>query len=212
MSEDTRSDIHYSSSLELVLKKSAEHFLCLSKAHDSAQRWTASFNTYLTIPTIVLSGLAGLGSVGSQNFLPFPRADILIGMVSFTCATLQTVSSYFAFSSRSANHKNASIQYAKLHQLLSLELSLPRAERMDPEKLLDLIKDETARLLDTAPQLPKAVLEEFRKEYGSVVDVSIPYILNGLEPVRIVTEEQQPTTTPRPPINIRLVPQSPIQV
>jgi hypothetical protein len=196
---DEHPDVHYSDSFERVLKQNGEQFLCLSKAHDSAQRWTATWNTYLTIPTIILSGLSGLGAVGSDSLLPFNGSSTLVGMLSFLCATLQTISSYFSFASRAANHRNAATQYAKLHSLIALELSLPRNERLDAEKLLELIKDESSRLLEGAPQLPMAVKREFKAEFKES-KVSVPAVLNGLEPIEIVvTPPRQPTPlTPTP--------------
>jgi len=190
---DEHPSVHYTPSFEKVLKQNGEQFLCLSKAHDSSQRFCANWNTRLTIPTIVLSGLSGLGAVGSQTLLPFENSSTLVGMVSFFCATLQTISSYFSFASRAANHKNASIQYAKLHSLITLELSLPRNERMDAEKLLDLVKEESARLLESAPQFPKQVLIEFKKE-NKDANVSVPSLLNGLEPIEVVTLSTAPLT------------------
>jgi hypothetical protein len=190
-------DVSFSNSFERVMKEVGEQFSCLSKAHDNASRWAASWNSYFTIPTIVLSGLSGLGAVGGQNLLPFENATTFVGLISFVCATLQTVSSYYSFASRSANHKNSSIQYAKLHQLISFELSLPRAERMGAEKILIIIKDESARLLETSPQLPSYSLAEFKKEYGQETGISIPFMLNGLKQIRIQNE-----IVPDTPINI----------
>ena len=195
--ESEHPDVHYSESFEKVLKKYGEQFLCLSKAHDSAQRWTAQWNTYLTIPTIILSGLSGLGAVGSETLLPFPNSTALIGFVSFTCATLQTIASYYAFASRSANHKNAATQYAKLHQLISLELSLPRNERMDADKLLQLMKDESSRLLESSPQFPSSTIQEFKKQFHDT-RLSVPALLNGLESLEVIAPAPQPPPSPAP--------------
>ena len=183
-----------------MLAKNGEQFLCLSKAHDSAQRWTANYHTYLTIPTIILSGLSGLGAVGSESLLPFHGSTTLVGLISFTCATLQTISSYFSFSSRAANHRNASTQYAKLSSLISFELSLPRAERMSADKLLALIKDESSRLLESAPQLPATVIREFKIQ-NKDANVSVPAVLNGLEPIDIIVtphRQSNASLTPTP--------------
>ena len=188
-------DIHYSESLEVVLKQNGEQFLCLSKAHDAAARFCADWNTRLTIPTIILSGLSGLGAVGSDSLLPFPNSTTLVGLVSFVCATLQTISSYFAFAARGANHKNASIQYAKLHNLLCLELSLPRSERIPAEKLLSMIKDESARLLESTQQLPAATVAQFKHE-NKEPRVSVPPLLNGLEQIVVNSKTNPPPSTP----------------
>lgn len=197
MDDSEHPDVHYSESFERVLAKNGEQFLCLCKAHDAAQRWTANWNTYLTIPTIILSGLSGLGAVGADSLLPFKESSTLVGLISFTCATLQTIASYFSFSSRAANHRNAAIQYAKLHSLITVELSLPRAERMNAEKLLGLIKEESARLLESAPQLPAIVIKEFKLHYKDT-KVSVPAILNGLEPIEIIISNQPRNNPPTP--------------
>ena len=201
MSSDDHPSIHYTETFESLLKKSAEQFQCLAKAHSDSQRWTASSNTYLSIPVIILSGLAGLGAVGSQNLLPFEGGQTLVGMVSFCCATLQTIASYFAFAKRSEAHRQAAIQYSKLHQLISFELSLPRKERMPAHKLLDLLKDEAGRLLETSPQFPISVVKTFKREYGSS-SIAIPSSLNGLEEVKIVTVQEAPPSleTPKSPL------------
>lgn len=197
---DEHPDVHYSESFERVLKQNGEQFLCLSKAHDAAQRWTATWNTYLTIPTIILSGLSGLGAVGSESLLPFNGSSTLVGLVSFTCATLQTISSYFSFASRAANHRNAATQYAKLHALILTELSLPRNERLPAEKLLEIIKDDSSRLLESAPQFPASVIKEFKLQNKDTT-VSVPPLLNGLEPIEITispTRSNPPSLTPVP--------------
>jgi hypothetical protein len=193
---DEHPQIHFSDSFEKVLKTNAEKFSCLAKTHESAQRLTATYNTYLVIPTIILSGLAGLGAVGSDSLLPFDGSQTLVGMVSFICATLQTIASYLAFAKRSEAHRNASIQYYKLHQLISLELSLPRRERMTASKLMEMVKEEAGRLLETAPQLPSVTIKEFQAKFSSQTSVSIPLSLNGLEEVKIAEEIAIPSLTP----------------
>jgi hypothetical protein len=198
--DDNHPQIHYTDTFEKLLKKSAEEFQCLAKAHSDSQRWTASSNTRLSIPVIILSGLAGLGAVGSENLLPFNGAQTLVGMISFVCATLQTISAYFSFAKRSEAHRQATIQYSKLHQLISFELSLPRRERIPAHKLLELLKDEAGRLLETAPQFPLSVVNDFKKAYGSETQVAKPSSLNGLEEVRIVGTDEAPPTTPASPL------------
>ena len=209
--EEDHPEIHFSDSFEKVLKTNAEQFACLSKTHEAAQRYTASFNTYLTIPTIILSGLAGLGAVGSESLLPFDGSTTLVGMISFLCATLQTISSYLAFAKRSEAHRGAAIQYTKLHHLITLELSLPRKERMPATKLLDMVKEEAGRLLETAPQLPLAVVKEFQQKFGSTT-VAVPHLLNGLEEVKIA-DEPLPSLTPRPsPVKVKIIEQKPLSI
>lgn len=203
-------DIHYTDSLEQLLKENAEHFLSLRWCHDAAQRYTSKWAKRLTIPTIILSGLAGLGSVGSDNLLPFAHAETLIGLVSFTCATLQTIQSFLGFSRRSENHRISALSYEKLHRLISIQLSIPRSERIKPLELLQQIQQETDRLAETSEQLPSVIISLFKDKFKTP-KIAIPAILNGLHEVRVVKEDGKitspltPGVTPRPPIKITVV-------
>lgn len=180
--------VEWSDSLEKLFKKSAEHFLCLRWAHDNAQRYCSTRNTYLTIPVIVLSGLAGLGSVGSDNLLPFANANILVGFTSFVAGTLQTVSSYYAFAKRAEAHRVAAISYERLHRLIDFELKVDRNHRQNPTELIKNLKEEADRLNEVSPQLPQHSILAFKKAFPNE-DVSIPAILNGLEQVEVTVPE-----------------------
>jgi hypothetical protein len=196
MSSEKIPEIHYSDSLDKLFKKSGENFLCLRWAQEESQRWTAQMNTYFTIPTIILSGLTGIGSVGSDTLLPFTGASTLIGLLSFVCATLQTIASYFAFAKRSEAHRIGAIQYAKMYQIISFELSRPRNERMSANKLMDLIKSESDRLLEISPQIPRHIIDAFREKFKEdYTKISVPLVLNGLEPIEVVHVEIPLTQT-----------------
>ena len=180
--------IEWSDSLEKLFKKSAEQFLCLRWTHEASQRWTAKQNTLLTVPVIVLSGLASLGSVGSSNLLPFDRSELLIGFISFTAGILQTVSSYFGFARRAESHRIAALGYEKLYRTIDFQLKAHRHERDPPGSLMKMLKDEADRLNEVSPLLPAWAVKQFREKFPSPENISVPAILNGLEPVEIAIE------------------------
>jgi hypothetical protein len=191
---------HWTEPLELIVRKSAEHALALSWAHEAAQRWCASWNTRLMFPSIILSSLIGVGSVGSSQILPFDGANTAVGIASITVGILQTIQNYFAFAKRSESHRITSLQYSKLHAFLSLQLSLPRKERKKATEVIDTVRDLQDKLSDVAPLIPIAVKEVFHKRFGSLDDYSIPFILNGLERVSITTQDS--LDTPRTTVRI----------
>lgn len=196
---------HWTEPLELVVRKSAEHALALSWAHEASQRWCSSWNTYLFFPSVILSGLVGVGSVGASQMLPFEGNGTLIGLVSFATATLQTIQNYFAFAKRAESHRISCLQYGKLHALLSLQLSLPRNERKPAVEIIDLIQIETEKLSDVAPLIPLAVKKLFTAKFGNIDDYSIPYVLNGIERVAVTAKAEIPATpepTARPVVRI----------
>ncbi len=155
-------------------------------------------------PSIILSSLVGLGSVGSSSILPFDGSSTLIGLTSGLVAILQTIQNYFAFAKRSESHRIASLAYNKLHAFLSLQLSLPRNERKSANDVIEMVKIETEKLADVAPLLPQSIKESFQKRFGTLADYSVPHILNGLEKVSITTIETVPATIPQ--ASVRFVP------
>ena len=187
----------WSESLEKLFKKQAEHFLCLRYAHDSAQRFCSQANTYLTIPVIILSGLAGLGSVGSESLLPFQNSSILVGFISFTAGTLQTISSYFAFAKRAEGHRVAALSFEKLHRHLEFQLKVDRPHRVPPDELIKVLKEETDRLNEVSPQIPSHTIQEFKKRFPTV-SVAVPTVLNGLEPVELLAPPRPSSPAPSP--------------
>ena len=177
--------MEWSDSLEQLFKKTAEQFLSLRWTHDQAARYTGKMNSYLTIPVIVLSGLAGLGSVGSDNLLPFSDSNILVGFISFVAGTLQTISSYYAFAKRAEAHRVAAIQYERIHRMIEFELQIDRKHRTDPASLIQKLKEEADRLNEISPLLPSHSIDIFKKSFPSV-EISVAPILNGLEPTKLL--------------------------
>ena len=182
-------EVHWTEPLEAIVRKSAEQAQALSWVHEASQRWCAKWNTRLMFPSIILSSLVGLGSVGSSSILPFDGATTLIGLTSGLVAILQTVQNYFAFAKRSESHRIASLAFSKLHAFLAMQLSLPRNERKTASDVIEFVKIENEKLSDVAPLIPQSVKDTFQKRFGSLNDYSIPCILNGLEKVIITTVE-----------------------
>ena len=187
--------IEWSKSLEELFKKSAEHFLCLRWTHDAAQRWCATRNSWLSIPVIILSGLAGLGSVGSDSILPFTGATVVVGFVSWIAGTLQTISSYYEFARRAEAHRVAALNYEKLHRSIEFELQVDREHRTPADQLIKQLKEEANRLNEISPQLPEHAIVAFKKAFPNA-DIAVPALLNGLEAVEI-----RPPATPLTPVS-----------
>jgi hypothetical protein len=181
--------VAYNDSLELILSREAEKCLALRWSHDQAQRWTAARNSWIMIPSIVLSSLASAGSFGGSGLLPFEGADKLIGFISLAVATINTVGSYYGFSKRSESHRVAALLYGRLHRWLTFQLSIPRAQRIAAGDLLKVVKEEGDRLNEISPQLPTAIIALFKRQFAGT-ETAVPEILNGLDKVGIFKEPE----------------------
>jgi hypothetical protein len=189
MSEDEQPEVSWSDALELYFAQTAEKSECLSVIHRHAESIFTRRKIVLELPCIVLSAVVGFCSVGSTYMFAGNQmlSSITLGVGSLFVSTLQTVSSYFAWSKRAEGHRISAIQYAKQHRFLVVELSLPRPERINANTLLKLVRSDYDRLAEVSPPLPKESTDYFESRYKKY-RISKPPEVNGLENVKIYTE------------------------
>lgn len=181
--------VNWSEPLEQVAKEHAERCLALAWAHEEAQRWSATWNTRLVFPSIVLATFSGAGAVGSDQLLPFEGATTLVGIVSLLVGVLQTVTNYFGFAKNSEAHRIAALQYNKMHAQLSMQLALPRSERKRAAEIIDAINTERDRLSEIVPILPQTIKDSFRLKFPDLGDFALPSNLGSLSEVRVTSFE-----------------------
>jgi len=182
----TPSTITWSSPLEKYFKECGEQSECLSVCHKNAEAIYSHRRTFVDIPVIILSSLGGFLQIGSeQMFHGASGATIGLGLVSLFIGILSTIGSYFGWSKRAEGHRIASIQYEKLYRFLSVELALPRNERIGATDLLKISKESIDRLQEISPMLPNETIFWFKRRYGQLKGISKPPQLNGLEAVQV---------------------------
>lgn len=191
--------VEYNDSLETILSKEAEKCLALRWSHDASQRWAASRNTYIMIPSIILSSLASAGSFGGADLLPFSGAEKVIGFMSLFVATINTIGSYYGFSKRAEAHRVAALLYGRLHRFLTIQLSIPRDQRISAGELLKMVKEEVDRLNEISPQLPLDIVGRFKQQFHGT-ETAVPEILNGLDKVTVYKEEVKEVVEQKPEV------------
>lgn len=201
--EDDR-DIHWSTPLEELIAKEGEKCRGYAYLHLQAETHAAKRNNFVQIPVIILSTLAGVGSTASSTlFEGYEKlASITIGLVSIGVGILNTLGGYFAFARKAEAHHIAYLHYSKLFSWISIELSLPRNERMPPEQVLSELRKAMERLAETTPVPPRGILDSFNKTFKDYRDkVAFPPETNGLQ--KIVVYKNNPLVskdepTPKP--------------
>jgi hypothetical protein len=188
--------------LENVIKKIAEQTQALSWAHNHANVWCSSWDTRISIITIVMGIFSGAGAVGTQALLPFPQANTVIGIVSLVTSTIQAVNSKLAFGRRSEGHRVASLAYNQIYNKLNIQLNMPRNERMKADELLNWITTEMERLTEVEPIFPDSTKKIFHSKFGSLDNYTLPLTLNGLQPIDVITHsttaESESVESPAP--------------
>jgi hypothetical protein len=197
--EEDEVKVEWSTQLEDILAQEGEKCRGLAWLHTRAEALTSKFNTYVQVPVIVLSTLAGTASVGSATlFGGGPASSIAIGLVSISVGILNTLGSFFAFAKRSEAHRIAHLNYSKLSTRISIELSLPRDQRMEADPFLENTRETMERLAETAPLCPEGIIAEFNKQFKNT-NVTLPAETNGLHKIVVFrgeTHVKTPADTP----------------
>lgn len=193
-------DLTYNHHLEELISSEAEKALVLYWLHDQSEKRFSKFSTAITIPVIILSTLAGTASIGSQTlFGSGPGASIGIGLISISVGIMNTVSSYFGWAKRSEGHRISAVNYSKLHRWISIELALPRDQRVPAKHFLKEIRSQIDRLYETAPSIPPEIIELFGVTMKDIKnDVTLPEVCNELKAVEIYPEETETESARNP--------------
>lgn len=147
--------------------------------------------------------MIGFLNAGSTSMFNDPQtSSVALGIGSLVVSVLQTINTYFNWAKRAEGHRISAIQYAKLYRFLSIEMSLPRGERMSPTDLLKQTRDTYDRLQEVSPLLPPEVIRDFKQTFAKYTDISKPEEANGLEKIEVFVENplrRTPTLVSAPP-------------
>ena len=182
--------IDWTNELEMYFAKTAERSHGLAWLHKQAETLFARKRNFVDLPVIVISTAVGFLQVGSQSMFGSDTslASTLLGVGSLIVSVLNTTGTYFGFSKRAEGHRISSIQYNRLYRFLSVEMSLPRENRMSPRDLLKYTRDAYDRLDEISPLVPPEIVKEFQRRFGKLVEIAKPEIANGLEKVSVYVE------------------------
>jgi hypothetical protein len=152
-----------------------------------------------------LSTLTGATSISSTSLFGQEHsatASKILGFVSISVGIINTLGNYFSYAKKSESHRIAYLHYSKLFSWISVELSLPREERMTAEDMLKSLRVEMERLAETTPMPPESILLEFKEKFKDY-DVCKPAETNGLAKISIFRKETM--TSVRSACDLRIV-------
>ena len=183
-------EVTWNERLEEYFVEQGEQAHGLSLLHKHAEAMYSHRKTFIEIPVIVVSSVTGFLSVGSTSMFAGQEqiSSVVLGVCSLIVSVFQTVGTYFGWARRAEGHRLSSIQYARLHRFLKIEMALPRDQRQTPGELLKYVRDATDRLQEISPLVPEGVIADYKKAYGKIQDISHPPETNGLEKIVVFQE------------------------
>lgn len=191
--------IHWTVKLEEYFASTGEKAHCLSWVHKQAETMYSNRRTWIDLPVIIGSGVIAFLNAGSQSLFQDPRvSSVALGVGSLAVGILNTMGSYFGWAKRAEGHRISAIHYSKLYRFITVELSLPREERMDPHDFLKYVKDQYDRLQEISPIIPTMVIAEFQKKFAKETEISKPEEANGLEKITVYRRSDEEEDPGRP--------------
>ena len=184
--DESLKNIHWTEMLEEYFASTGEKSHCLSWCHKRAEQIFSTRKTWIDLPVIIISGVTGFLSAGSPSlFTDAKLASISLGVASLFVSVLNTAGSYYGWAKRAEGHRISAIHYARLYRAVTVELALPREERMQPHDFLKYVKDQYDRLQEISPLLPTEVISEFQVKFANEKEISKPEEANGLEKITV---------------------------
>ena len=173
---------------EVLLASIADRSNCYRWLHEKSQIRFDGYNFYLTIPSIVVSGLAGSATIGLTSLFPndFQKvASVVIGLFTLGCGVLTSLNQYMKTSQFAEAHRSAAIAHGKLHRVISSELALRRDQRVNAMEFIKMVRSEQDRLQETSPSIPESVINHFKRHFKDNTSVEKPEIIGDLDHVSV---------------------------
>jgi hypothetical protein len=194
-------EVSWGDAIEKYFADTGEKAHCLSWIHKRAEEIYTYRRTFIELPVIIGSGIiAFLNAAAPSIFSEDTKtSSVALGVGSLIVGVLNTMGSYFGWAKRAEGHRVSSIQYARLYRFLSIEMALPREERMTPADLLKYTKDNYDRLQEVSPLVPPEVAREFHRKFSDKKGVAKPEEVDGIERIVVFQEPPHPLRIRVPP-------------
>lgn len=147
----------------------------LEAAHIKASNWYYGKDTWIAIPSIILSVLSGSLAFSTTGFPDEIKNTFLFvtGGISIVNTIIASVKEYFSWGQKHFNHAATALAYQKLKNNIEIQLAL---HKMGIDIPYDKIIKETGTMItkieNESPQLPKFIVDKL--DLGSaIIDIMV---------------------------------------
>lgn len=171
--------------IEIMVEDWSDRAQCFRWMHDKTSRSFHMKNQYLMIPVIILSTLTGTANFGLDSLFQDPAhkriATLGIGGVSIITGIISTLANFLRYAQGSEAHSGSAIAWGKFSRFLNIEMALHPNDRMEAFAFLKMFRIELDRLIEQSPQIPEAVIANFKQVFRSNTEIKRPDITGYIE-------------------------------
>ena len=177
---------------ELILKKWSEVSSSYRYLHNAAYQGFVEMHKKFSLPTIILSTIAGTANFAIQSFPAEWRetVSLLVGTINLASGLIVTISQFYKIPELMEAHRVSSIEFGKLGRNISVELSLPYQQRsMSGFDYIAKCRRELDQLMEKSPDVPRKLVQRFGSRFQDSNFIK-PDILEIL-PVQIYRNDEE---------------------
>ena len=160
-------DIDWTIEHEDILIEWADKAMCFRWLHSRAHALYSKLNYNYTIPVIVISTLTGTANF-AQDRVPLAYQGyfvMIVGGFNILAGIITTIQQFLKITQLNEAHRVSGIAWDKFYRNIKIELARHPDERIHVNQLLKMCKEEFDRLMETSPNIPDEIINEFKKKF-----------------------------------------------
>lgn len=177
--ENNQRDLPWSRDDDVILKEWVDKSACFKWLHEKSYKIYKKQYLRLMIPVIVISTLTGAANFALQRITDVTMqgyASLIVGGFNIVAGIISTVAQFLKTAELKESHNIAAKSWDKFNRSIKLELQKNPEERSDKRDLFSFSMKEYDRLVELSPDIPTAVIEEFKNIYKNTIDLIKPEI------------------------------------
>jgi hypothetical protein len=168
MTISNKPQIEWTPEHEKILIEWADKAMCYRWLHSKANAMFSSLNAWYTIPVIIISTLTGTANF-AQERVPIAYQSyfvMIVGAFNITAGIITTIQQFLKITQLNEAHRVSSIAWDKFYRNIKIELAKHPNERIDVKQMIKMSKEEFDRLMETSPNIPEKILEQFKDNFN----------------------------------------------
>jgi len=165
---DIKNTVEWTPEHEEILVEWADKAMCYRWLHSKANILFSRLNAWYTIPVIIISTLTGTANF-AQERVPLEYQSyfvMLVGGFNILAGIITTIQQFLKITQLNESHRVSSISWNKFYQNIKIELAKHPTERVDVKQMLKMCKEEFDRLIETSPNIPEKIIEQFKQNFN----------------------------------------------
>ena len=165
-------ELEWTTDHEDILVEWADKAMCYRWLHSRAHAMYSRLNYVYTIPVIIISTLTGTANF-AQARVPMAYQGyfgMIVGFFNILAGIITTIQQFLKITQLNEAHRVSGIAWDKFYRNIKIEIARHPDERQNVNQLIKMSKEEFDRLIETCPDIPDQIIEEFKTVFTGNFD------------------------------------------